>query len=134
MSVEDAINGLNAAMDTITNLRVYPDPPESISQFPADITYVQEGTLEDNAAGGTGLHTLISEIYVDRRMLPQAIDGAKVWPKLVMTALKADPTLGGTISHIVWPVRYRMGPMSYGGTDAIFYGCRFSIVVKINEV
>lgn len=137
MSLTAAINGLNTVMDTLPNLRVYPDPPESISQFPSCITYVQEGAMEARSSGGISLHTLIAEIYVARQMLPQAVDGAKVWPDLVFAALKADPYLRGSVSHVVWEdkgFKYRMGPMDYGGTGAIFYGCRFSVVVKINEV
>jgi len=134
MSVANAINGLNAIMRTVSGLKVYSDPPESINQFPSCITYVQSGTMEDNASGGTSLHTLICEIYVARQLLPQAVDGAKVWPDTVFTALKtADVTWSGAIAHIVWPMRYRSGPMQYGGSDSLLYGVQFTISVKVKE-
>ena len=134
MSVANAINGLNTIMRTVSGLKVYADPPESINQFPSCITYVQSGTMEDNASGGTSLHTLICEIYVARQLLPQAVDGAKVWPDTVFALFKAaDVTWSGAIAHIVWPMRYRAGPMQYGGSDSLLYGVQFTIQAKVKE-
>lgn len=134
MTVQAAINGLNAILQGIDGLRVYANPPESINQFPAAITYVQEGTLEDTAMGGLSFHTLVAEIYVARQLLPQAVDAAKVWPDTVFGALRtADSTWDGAIAHVVWPLRYRAGPMQYGGPDMVHYGVRFTITAKILE-
>lgn len=135
MSVQAAINGLNAIMQCVSGLRVYTDPPESINQFPACITYVQSGTMEDSARGGMSLHTLACEIYVARQLLPQAVDAAKTWPDTVFGKLRtADTTWNGAIAHVVWPMRYRAGPMQYGPTqDGLHYGVKFEIQVKVLE-
>ena len=134
MSVANAINGLNTIMRTVSGLKVYADPPESINQFPSCITYVQSGTMEDNASGGTSLHTLICEIYVARQLLPQAVDAAKVWPDTVFAALKtADVAWSGAIAHFVSLMRHRAGPMLYGGSESLLYGAQFTITVKVKE-
>lgn len=139
MTVEAAICGLNTCMKTIRRLNVYDDPPESINQFPSAITYIGYGETQDGANGGFSLHTLIAEIYIAGQLLPQAVDEAKKWPDLVRTALKYgdDPTWGGTISHVVWPMRYKSGAMRYignAGGEKLHYGIQFTIPVKINEV
>lgn len=133
MTVKVAINGLNAVMKTITGLKVYDNPPESINQFPSSITYIRDGEMTDTASGGFSLHTLIAEIYIARQMLPQAVDDAKEWPDLVFAAVKANITWNNTISHVVQPMRYRAGPMRYGGAEAIMYGLQFTIQIKVNE-
>ncbi len=102
-----------------------------LTQFPCAITYIREGETYDSAAGGYSLHTLVAEIYQARQIMAQAIDKAKVWPDLVRSALKANQTLGGAVSHLVWPVRYQALPLPYN--DQVHFGVRFLVQVKVNE-
>lgn len=132
MSVQAAINGLNAVIATITGLkRVYADPPEAISEFPSALTYIGSGEMYAAASGGHSLHTLVVEIYHGRQIMAQAVNEAKVWPDRVYAALKADEKLGGAVSHIGWPLRYRALPLNYN--DLVHFGIRFEVVVKVNE-
>lgn len=132
MSLEAAIAGLRAAVETMPGLvRVYTDPPESINEFPCAFVVADNGEMNDNSAGGYSLHTLIVEIYHSRQILAQAVDGAKVWPDRMFAALRADPRLGGSVSHVRWPVTYRAGAYSYN--SAVHYGMRFNVTVKVNE-
>lgn len=132
MSVQAAIAGLNNVVAGISGLvRVYADPPESISEFPSAITYMREGETYDTAAGGYSLHMLVIDIYLARQILPEAINAAKAWPDRVRSALKADPTLGSTVSHVVWPMRYQALPLPYN--DLVHFGVRFLVQVKVNE-
>lgn len=132
MSVQAAITNLNQLVAGLSGLvRVYSDPPESISEFPAALTYIGQGEMTATAAGGYSLHTLIVEIYHARQVLAQAVNEAKVWPDRLYAALKADETLGGAVSHVVWPIRYQALPLPYN--DLIHFGVRFTIQVKVNE-
>ncbi len=132
MSLDAAIDGLRGKVSGLTGLkRVFDDPPESISEFPSAIVYSANGEMTATAAGGVSLHTLIVEIYHARQVLPQAVDASKVWPDRMFAALKADMTLGGAVSHIVWPIAYKAGPMRY--YEAVHYGVQFEVTVKVNE-
>lgn len=132
MSLDAAIAGLRAAVETMPGLtRVYVDPPESINEFPCAFVVADSGEMADNSAGGYSLHTLIVEIYHSRTVLAQAVDGAKVWPDRLFAALRADPRLGGSISHVRWPLTYRAG--AFGYNNAVHYGMRFNVTVKVNE-
>ena len=69
-------------------------------------------------------------IYHSREVLPEAVDAAKVWPYRVFTALAADLTLNSTVDTLVWPLRYRFGPLPYA--REMHYGLTLDIPVKIN--
>lgn len=138
MSLDTAIDGLRTALSAMTGLkRTYDDPPESISDFPSLIVYSKSGTMLYTASGGYSLHALVAEVYLSRQVLPEAIDAAKVWPDRVYAILKADQTLGGAVSHVVWDtqtglgLRYQMLPLQYN--QNLHFGVRFEITVKVNE-
>lgn len=127
MIVPALIDEILAALRTITTttLRVFEAAPESMSEFPCAIVYPWEGEMTPNPAGGRSLHTLRVEVHQSRTLLPVAITAAEVWPDLVMGAIKT------MTSHIVWPLRYRCGPIEYAGEK--HYGVVFEIQVKVNE-
>ena len=132
MSLDAAIDGLRAAVSTMPGMvRVYDDPPESLNEFPCAFVVTESGEMSDDSAGGFSLHTLIVEIFHSRTVLAQAVDGAKVWPDRMFAALRAAPTLGGSVSHVRWPITYRAGALGYN--NITHYGMRISITVKVNE-
>ena len=74
MSLDTTIDALRTVIDTIDGLHVYPDPPESINQFPSAIVYSRSGTLQFGSATLTrNYHTLAVDIYHARQVLPQAV-------------------------------------------------------------
>lgn len=132
MTLAAAIDGLRAAVGTVAGLRrVYTDPPGSINEFPAAIVFAANGELNDSGAGVYNLHTLIIELYQDAAVTPQAIDAAKVWPDAVLAALRTDPTLGGSVAHVRYPITYKMGALQYNALT--HYGVQFSVTVKVIE-
>lgn len=132
MSLDAAIDGLRAAVETMPGLtRVYTDPPESLNEFPCAFVVSESGEMSDTSAGGYSLHTLVVEIFHGRTVLAQAVDGAKVWPDRMFTAIRADPTLGGSVSHVRWPITYNAGALGYNSMT--HYGMRFKVTVKVNE-
>ena len=132
MSLDAAIGGVRAAVATLAGLtRVYDDPPASLSEFPCAFVVSANGEMSDTGAGGLALHTIAIEIYQAPNITAQAVDGAKVWPDLVFAALSADPTLGGTVTHIRWPITYQALGLTYN--NVVHYGMRFNVTVKVLE-
>ena len=132
MSLENAVTGLVGLLEEVVGLS-YDDPPESLNEFPVGIAYINSGEITFTASGGYGLHLISVDIYHARQILPQAIDEVKQWPLAIFDALKADQSLGGAVSHVVWPIRYKAGPMFYGNTAEPYYGIHFDIQVKTNH-
>jgi len=132
MSLATTITALRTVIDTIPNLRVYADPPESINEFPSAIVYSLDGTYQLGSADLTrAYHTLIVDIYHARQMLPQAIDSAKAWPDLVYGAIR-DAMTAGTLDVVATggrsEVNYRTTPLPYG--EIMHFGVRFTIRLK----
>lgn len=138
MSLDAAISGLRTRLATMTGLKhVYPDPPESINEWPSLIVYSKDGVMYYTASGGYSLHTLVADVFLSRQFLPESVNAAKPWPDRAFAALKADQTLGGAVSHVVWDtaggvgLRYQTMPMQYN--QQLHFGVRFTITVKVNE-
>jgi len=132
MTLAAAIDGLRTAVEGMTGLtRVYTDPPASLSEFPCAFVVAAAGEMSDSGAGGIAFHTIAIEIYQAPNITAQAVDAAKVWPDRVFAALKADPLLGGSVTHIRWPLTYRALGLQYN--NVTHYGMRFEVTVKVIE-
>lgn len=133
MTLLAAAAGIVTAIRPMPRLvRAYDEPPEALSEFPCAVVYPSSGELMWGAYHGVYQHTLILCIYEKRTNIKQAVNNAKAWPDLVKDALVVDETLGGVVTGIIWPIRYRAVPMTYGGQDMLFFGVRFEITVKVN--
>lgn len=130
-ALEDAVGAVGTALAGMSGLvRWYDDPPEALNEFPCGMTFVSSGEITAVSDGfDRGLHTIRIGVYLARTVLPEAVDAAKVWPYRIHNALKADQTLGGTVKAVVWPLRYRCGPMVYGSET--HFGVAADVVVKI---
>ena len=132
MSLDAAIGGVRTAVAGMAGLtRVYDDPPASLSEFPCAFVVAASGEMSDTGAGGIAFHTIAIEIYQAPNITAQAVDGAKVWPDRVFAALRTDPTLDGTVTHIRWPITYQALGLTYN--NVVHYGMRFNVTVKVLE-
>lgn len=104
--------------------------PESINQFPFAMTYYRQGNTTSMIGWRKGLHTVFCEIHVARQILPNALKLAMPFYERFMIALIADPSLGGTVSTVVWPVNHTFGWLEFGPADNKHIGWRFEITVK----
>lgn len=132
MSLAATITALRTVIDTIPNLRVYTDPPESINEFPSAIVYSNEGVYGIGSADlSRSYHMLIVDIYHARQMLPQAIDSAKVWPDLVYGVVR-DAMTAGTLYVVAVSgraeINYRTTSLPYN--DMLHFGVQFTIRLK----
>jgi hypothetical protein len=71
------------------------------------------------------------DVLSSRQNLPQSVSESKAWPDALMAGLRADETLGGAVSAIVWPVLYEATAIQYNSLT--HYGIRFEVTVKIME-
>lgn len=133
MTLDGAVDGLRTTLAAMAGLkRVYTDPPESINEFESLIVYARSGEMSALSGGfGRSIHTLIAEVVIGRKIMPQAIDAAKPFADRAFALLRADQTLGDTVEHIIWPVTYRIGPTQYNDTPHLVF--RLEVKVKINE-
>lgn len=132
MSLATTITALRTAIDTISGLRVYADPPESINEFPSAIIYSSDGTYDLGSANHSrAYHMVVVDVYLARQLLPQAIDSAKAWPTAVYDAVKTAYA-AGSIDVVATggqaAFTYRSGPMRYNDID--HFGVRFMIRLK----
>ena len=131
--LEDVLTELGEVVGVVDGLaRWYDEPPESINEFPSGMAFIVSGELTTISDGmARGLHTIRIAIYLQRQVLPDAVAAAKPWPYRVFRALAASQKLNGTCDAIVWPGRYRVGPMLYGGDT--HFGMTMDLIVKINS-
>lgn len=104
--------------------------PEGINQFPFAMTYYRLGNTTAQSGWRKALHTVFCEIHVARQILPVAIKTAMPYYELMLAQLEADPTLGGTVSTILWPVNHTFGWLEFGVETNRHIGWRFEITVK----
>lgn len=127
---QDAIARIQVLARRLDGIREAPEyAPESVNQFPFAVAYYRQGDTTLMSGYRKGLHTLACNIFVARQLLPAAIRQAMPFYERFLAALEADPTLDGTVSTIVWPVRHTFGWIEWG-EKAQLLGWQFEITVK----
>lgn len=131
--LEAVLTELSNVVGIVDDLvRWYDEPPENINEFPSGMAFSVSGELTTISDGmARGLHTIRIAIYLQRQVLPAAVGAAKPWPYRVFRALAVSQKINGTCDAIVWPCRYRVGPMLYGGDT--HFGVAIDLTVKINS-
>lgn len=127
-----AIEYLIARMGEIDGMRSFPKrPPDKISDFPFATAFPGTGVigLGNPLNSRRDVHTIILEIHVARKDLPNDIDRVLPFVDRVGTKLQNDVTLGGTVETIVGDISYTFGPLGWFVQETI--GWQFQIQVKI---
>lgn len=134
MSLPAAISALVTIAGTLTGVRrVYPLPPNSISDYPSAIAYPVSGTLESASQGhGKGLHVIRVDVFSQKGQLEERIAAVLTWPSEFQIALSNDQRLGGSVNAIVWPITYQARPVQYG--KEVPFTMRFDVTIKLMEV
>ncbi len=134
MTVANALLALQAHARALPGVADAPTRvPEGAGMFPFAVSYPRSGSLVRITDTWKGLHVLITEIHVERSMLPAAVEKAQAYIESFPNRILNDPTLGGSVSTIrmddAAPVTYEFGVLKWGSVQTI--GVRFSITVKI---
>jgi hypothetical protein len=110
MAELDAVKAVAAAVRGVAGMAQSPDYPEG-SVFPAAFTYLGPGEIVIGTPSGrsTALFTIMVELHVpnaaDRYLAQEQLETLH---PLIIAALKADVTFGGTLQQF--------NPLSFSGT------------------
>jgi len=116
-----SVNGINSAPD---------DPQESMNFLPFAVSYPATGTIErQDGSFSKNISVIFTEIHVSRTLLPKAVELTKTFLDAYGQLLIDNPTIGDTVSTIVYPVRWTFGNLPWG--DDTNLGIRFEIDVKL---
>ena len=129
MPVEDIIRELAALERQIVGVKkAHNETPESLSNFPCFINRPGTGVLLHAASDlGVAFHTIMCELHIDRRPLPEAEAKARPFIKRFWKIIAANDSLNGTASSVN-EIRYFYGPLDFAGETHI--GIRFELDVK----
>lgn len=126
MSLQDVINDIQDSIGAISGIKNAPDyPPENINEYPFVVAYMGTGTIDFDAPPSTkGLHSIIVELHVARKDLPNDISIASPFVDSIPAAIMADVTLGGTV-QLFENITYEFAVMRWDAVDTI--GFRFTV-------
>ena len=134
MGLTTAVDNLTTLTASLTGIRQAPSaPPEQATAFPFAVVYPSSGTASGGPLGGIfrdATHGIVAEIHTARKYLPKDIAAIQGYYDLFITALQADPTLGGAVK-LTTQLDYQFGGLGWGGVDTI--GWRFTVTVRTNE-
>jgi hypothetical protein len=131
--IDDAIVKIqtHALAITAEEVRSAPSKPvESANVLPLAITYIAEGTAQANDVTTCQLlYTINTDFHVRRDIMKAAYTQLdNIIPEFCQR-LAGDPTLGGTVDTIVFPISFSVGPAQW---DAVVTQmASFSIPIKI---
>lgn len=136
MSLTAAITNLNTTLRGLAGMKNVPThPPESVNEFPFGIAFAGTGRAEGGSMGRAltdETHQITAEIHVQRKNLPIAVETVTPYWALFVTALQADPTLGGEVD-LIESIDYEFGPMSWASEEPNTVGYRFSVGVRLDN-
>lgn len=133
--IDDAIQKLqaHALACTSTTIKAAPDyPPEDASILPLAVAYIASGTGQaDNATTARLLLTINVDIHFSRVSLKSAYTQINAVIPEYLKRLAADPTLGGKVETINFPVAFRVLPAEWG--SIVTSMIQFEIPLKFME-
>lgn len=128
--LDNACLQVSKYLHTLGGIKIAPlRPLESFSDFPFSVCYASSGVIEfGSAQDKKGLHTLVVELHVARKDLPDDIQAAMGYgdsiPNLLMSKLINDNNWNHTIDTFK-RISYTFGAMSWGEVSTL--GFRFRV-------
>jgi hypothetical protein len=129
MSVETSIAWLIGQARQISGVKQAPaTPTERAGAYPFVIAYEDEGEIANWQAGrADDVFTVFVEFHVARKLLQEDITQAMALRDPFLSAVLADPTLGGSV-ELVQSIYRKFGYLEYGSVRTIGY--RFALRCK----
>lgn len=138
MTIETAVVNVARLVRGLEDMKGSPDlPPEKMSDFPFAVTILESGQSVEGTGIGSILtyeeHVIRVEIHAARKNLPTDIQKIlPYWSRLV-TALKADPDLGGSVDFVKDLSHNGVQGLSWGSEQNNHIGIAFLITVAIDN-
>ena len=110
--INDAVVKLQQHALALTDVKAAPDRPvEDAAILPLSIAHIMEGTAQaDDATTARLLLTVGVDIHVNRGIMKLAYKQLDELIPEFLKKLAGDPTLGGTVDTIVFPVTFTVTP------------------------
>ena len=110
--INDAVVKLQQHALALTDVNAAPDRPvEDAGMLPLSIAHIMEGSgTADDATTARLLLTVGVDIHVSRGVMKLAYKQIDEIIPEYLKKLAGDPTLGGTVDTIVFPVTFTVGP------------------------
>lgn len=122
-AIDQVITALRDLPTTLPALRkVFDDPPETITAFPASVVYAEAGVWKIGPVGVmTGLHNVVVELHFDRdadlaHTVQAALKFAQAVPSRLLAAFLANEL---TALQTFEDITYTFGPLGWGGKATI---------------
>ena len=133
--IDDAILKLQThalALSTET-VRAAPSyPVEDATVLPLAIAYISQGTGQaDDVTTARLLLTVNVDFHVNRSIMKSAYSQLDNIIPEFLRRLAGDPTLGGTVDTIVFPVSFTVGPAQWN--RVVTQMASFSVPLKFRE-
>ena len=133
--IDDAIQKLQAHALAITaeTVRGAPSyPTEDATVLPLAIAYIAQGTgAADDVTTARLLLTVNVDFHVRRDVMKSAYTQLDNIIPEYLRRLAGDPTLGGTVDTIVFPVSFNVGPAQWNAV--VTQMASFNIPLKFRE-
>lgn len=106
-------------------------PTEDAGTLPLSIAYIASGTATDLEASSTKLIINIGcDVHFDRQLLRLTYQAIDIFIPDFVQRLGGDPTLGGSVSTIIYPVTFNVAPAEWN--TVVTQCASFVIPVKFN--
>ena len=129
-----AIRQLQKMALTIPGIKAAPEMlVPSLKELPFVIAVPNDGQLDMLANSSKNMHTIYWEAHVSPNRLPAAIEDTLDILHQMDFLLKNDLTIGGTVQTVIFPTRYFIGRMEWGGNRFAHVGVRMEVEIKIHQ-
>lgn len=114
-----------------TTIKAAPDyPVEDANVLPLSIAYISNGqSTADDDGSARMLLTLKVDVHFSRVSIVEAYKQINRFVPELLKRLAGDPTLGGSVDTIVYPITFEVLPMQYNAI--ITQAVSVSVPVKI---
>ena len=138
MSLTTIRQGIQTRLETISGLRVYDRPPDSINELPCAFILPLSGGYHATMRAASIQYEFEVTLLVSRAS-DMADAQTKIDPyinptgsKSILYAIEGDATLGSTVDTC-WVANFRdYGGLAYAGE--VYFGCKFTLMAKVITV
>lgn len=133
MNIAGAISALQAHALELTAFKFAPTtPPEAVNALPASVAFIESGSCSvDDASSTRELYTIRIDLHFNRANMRNAYTAINAAIPQFVRILAGDPTLGGAVDTIIFPVQFTVQPMQWNELETL--AAVFQIQVKIRE-
>jgi hypothetical protein len=104
---------------------------DAMGQMPMSNVYLKDGEVTAMDASGTKwLASLACDVFFNRTSVRQAYKQIHAFTPDFIKRLGGDPTLGGKVSNIVYPVKFSVKPATFDNDQGLYMCVSFDIPIK----